>query len=394
VNSVIAESALENIEAGKFQQLSEDLISIEKVQPAVTMSSIIVEEDDALKVVAKSESADDELDAGTELQVKIAFDRKLPIAKLINVTEGNGNTAQAWNVVTPAINADGKVVAVVASSLLTTDAQEAIASSYQKSFIVLVLSIIVILALLFRHFRLMGYAQLLAKQREVNQTMSDFLSVATHELKAPMTIIKGYLSNVMDGMFGPIDEKVRQQLEVAFAQTDRLNVLVQDLLNVSRIDQGRISYSITSVDSTKTLRMLSDQFKAIAAEKNLELILNLPENVPLVKADEGRMQEVFTNLIDNAIKYTAKGTVTVSQQVNKNFAVTSIKDTGYGMSEESRKRLFQRFYRVKTKDTQNIAGTGLGLWIIKQYITAMGGSIEVESMEGVGSNFIVKLPIA
>ena len=258
----------------------------------------------------------------------------------------------------------------------------------------MIASIIVIFGLLFRHFRLIGYVQLLAKQRELNQTMGDFLSVATHELKAPTSIIKGYLSNVMDGLHGPINDDVRAQLQTSFAQTDRLNSLVQDLLNVSRIEQGRIEYTYSAVDSVKLLSIITENYKVLAKEKGLDIIYQPAQNIPLIHADEGRLQEIFTNLIDNGVKYTATGSVTVTQTATKDSVITSIKDTGFGIGPEEKKRLFQRFYRIKNEHTEKISGTGLGLWIIKQYITSMGGTIEVESMQGAGSNFIVSMKIA
>ena len=104
--------------------------------------------------------------------------------------------------------------------------------------------------------------------------------------------------------------------------------------------------------------------------------------------------EVFANLIDNAIKYTSHGSVTITQRVEKGVVTTNFRDTGFGISPTAKERLFQRFYRVQTSETQGISGTGLGLWIIKQYVLAMNGSIDVETMEGVGSNFIVELPAA
>ncbi len=393
VNAIVAESAKPDIKSEKLDELNAVLQSLEASQPAITDTSIVQERAGKLVVIAQAADTPTKLDASTELQIRIAYERKLPIAKLVNL-QHDGKQVQAWNVATPALGESDEVLAVVSSSILTTDAQEAIDKAFTTSFIVLIASIAVIIALLFRHFRLVGNIQLLAKQREINQTMSDFLSVATHELRAPATIIKGYLSNVMDGTFGPVNEKINDQLETAIGQTERLNALVQDLLNVSRIEQGRIDYTITSVNSTKLLTTILENYKTIAADKSLKLSLEVPEAMPLVKSDEGRLQEVFTNLVDNAIKYTAKGSVVITQRVDRNFVVTTVKDTGFGMSTEARKRLFQRFYRIQNEDTQGISGTGLGLWIIKQYILAMGGTIEVESMEGVGSEFIVSVPIS
>ena len=392
-NSIIAKSSMQLIKDKKYEQLQANLDALESSQPALMQSAVIIDENNNLTMVAHSTSAPEKLTQTAKMVANLVISRKQSIATFIDITDRNSNPAQAWNVMTPVMDDDKNMIAVVSTSLLTVDAQEAINSAYQKSFIVLIISLVLIIGLLFRHFRLVGYIQLLAKQRELNQTMNDFLSVATHELKSPTTIIKGYLSNVMDGDFGPVNPEIGEQITVALSQTDRLNSLVQDLLNVSRVDQGKIQYNITAVDTTKILKMIIENYRPIADEKGLELIFNPVEGLPLVQADEGRVQEVFTNLIDNAIKYTAKGSVTIAQQQKKGVIVTNFHDTGFGISLEAKQRLFQRFYRVKTSQTETIQGTGLGLWIIKQYVEAMKGSIDVETIEDVGSNFIVELPI-
>lgn len=392
-NSIIAQSSLKLLENKQYDVLQNNLDSLEDSQPSLMQSMIIVKDSDALKIVARSSSAPESLNQSEQNSINFAYNNKNPIAFLINTFDRKNNPAQAWSVTTPVLDGNNKVIAIVSSSLLTVDAQEAINSAYQKSFIILVVSIILIMGLLFRHFRLVGYIKLLAKQRELNQTMNDFLSVATHELKSPTSIIKGYLSNVLDGDFGPVEPKIREQIQIAVLQTDRLNALVQDLLNVSRVDQGKIQYNLGTVDTTKILNTIIENYRPIAENKGLQVIYNPDANLPLVYADEGRVQEVFSNLIDNAIKYTPKGSVTITQQINKDRITTNFRDTGLGMSPTAKQRLFQRFYRIKTDKTQGISGTGLGLWIIKQYVVAMNGSIEVETMEGVGSNFIVELPI-
>jgi len=356
-------------------------------------STIIVNENDNLKIIAHSLSAPAELTQTSIRNANLAISRKDSTASFIDTYDRGSNPAKAWLVMTPVLDDNENVIAVVSASTLNSDVQAAIDNAYQRSFIVLAISVVLIIVLLFRYYRLVGYIQLLAKQRELNQMMNDFLSVATHELKAPTTIIKGYLSNVLDGDFGPVDPNVSDQIVVALSQTDRLTSLVQDLLNVSRVDQGKIQYNITSVDTAKVINMIIENYRPMASEKGLELIYNPVENLPMVKADEGRVQEVFTNLIDNAIKYTAKGSVTITQLQKKDVIVTNFRDTGFGISPEAKLRLFQRFYRVKTSQTETISGTGLGLWIIKQYVEAMNGKIDVETMEGVGSNFIVELPV-
>lgn len=389
-NNIIAQYSSKSIRLEQYGNIKTELDSLESSQPALMQSKVIIKKNNDLTTVAHSSSTNSKLNQSEKTQAELVISHKKSIANLINTYDRKTNPAQAWNVMTPVIEGD-EVIAIISANYLTIDAQEAISSAYKQSLIILIISIILIFGLLFRHFKLVGYAQLLARQKELNQTMSDFLSVATHELKSPTSIIKGYLSNVMDGDYGNVEPQVREQIQVALSQTDRLNALVQDLLNVSRVEQGRVEYNIKDVDITKIINLIIENYRPISQSKGLVINYTPDYNIPHVKADESRLQEIFTNLIDNAIKYTEKGSVTISHQVKKGRLVTNVHDTGLGMSPSARKRLFQRFYRVKTEKTQYISGTGLGLWIIKQYIEAMGGYIDVESIEGVGSNFIVEL---
>lgn len=343
-------------------------------------------------IIAKSASVSADMTASDQIQIKLVYSKKNSVARLIGTSSG-GDSTQAWSIASPILDSNNSVLAVISSNILINDAQKTIDTVLQKSFLVTLISIIVIVALLSRHFRLVGYIQLLAKQKELNQTMSDFLSVATHELKAPTTIIKGYIANVIDETFGSVTPEIKEQLNVALSQTDRLNNLVQDLLSVSRVEQGRIEYNIEPVDSTSILNVIVSNYEPIAKAKGLDVTFDRRIDIPAIKADAGRVQEIFTNLVDNAIKYTPTGSVAVSQYVDGNNVVTTIKDTGLGMSAESQKRLFQRFYRIKTDRTKEISGTGLGLWIIKQYVIAMGGTVSVDSTEGFGSEFIVTFQI-
>jgi signal transduction histidine kinase len=145
------------------------------------------------------------------------------------------------------------------------------------------------------------------------------------------------------------------------------------------------------VDATAIIEMLVKQYENIASEKGITVVYEKPAQPIMMFADAGRVQEIMTNLIDNAVKYSMSGTVTVHHAEKGKLVATKIRDTGIGMTAEERSRLFQRFYRIKNDQTKSISGTGLGLWIIKQYIEKMGGSIEVDSLPGVGTEFTVWL---
>ena len=392
LNTILAAALEQQIIKSDTTGLVTTLNAVEKAEPDVSALQVVKINTGDPIIIAHTDSAPSELNDSAKIQAKVVYERKQPVARLV-ATNSEGKTVQAWSVATPIIGSNNTVVAIVFSSVATAAAQAAIDSAFLQAFIVLLVSIIIIIVLLFRHFRLVGYIQLLAKQKELNQTMSDFLSVATHELKAPTTIMKGYIANVIDGTFGPISNDIKEQLTVALGQTDRLNSLVQDLLNVSRVEQGRVEYKYEPVDTTAVINTIVHNYAPIAREKGLELVFEPRTDIPAAKSDAGRVQEIFTNLIDNAVKYTPSGNVTVFQTNDGTMVKTTVNDTGLGMSKDAQKRLFQRFYRVKTEQTKNISGTGLGLWIIKQYIESMGGTITVASSEGQGTSFEVCLPI-
>lgn len=392
LNAVIAESMREVIVEGDTQAITAKITALKSERPELARLMISEIKNGELVVLAKTDDNPEKLSSSTEFQQKIAYDKKASIAKLTTINTNTGSQ-QAWEVSTPLLSQDDRTtIAVVSSSVLTTDSDELIANVLQTSLFVLAGTIIIIVVLLLRHVRLLSYGQLLAKQKEINQTMGDFLSVATHELKAPMSIIKGYISNVVEDTQPPLNESAKEQLGIALAQTDRLNGLVQDLLNVSRIEQGRVSYNLQPVVIDEVLSPIVKNYQVMANEKNIDISYE-PNTALVVYADAGRVQEIFTNLIDNAIKYSLKGSVAITQRADSKHVVIAVRDTGIGIGPEERKRLFQRFYRIKNDETKDISGTGLGLWIIKQYVEAMSGTIEVDSMTGSGSEFTVSLPI-
>jgi two-component system phosphate regulon sensor histidine kinase PhoR len=208
-----------------------------------------------------------------------------------------------------------------------------------------------------------------------------------------MTVIKGNISSIEEGDFGEVNPEVMTQLNTVEQQTDRLNHLVNDLLNVSRIEQGKITYTLETVDLSKTIGDIVSFYHEKSTSKGITIHYDLTTPVNVV-VDAGRAQEIFTNLIDNAVKYTVEAQdVFITHEVIKNMLVTRVRDSGIGIDADEQKRLFQRFYRIQNEKTQGIGGTGLGLWIIKKYIDAMDGKIEVSSMKGTGTEFAVYLPL-
>lgn len=353
--------------------------------PEINRLIVSVPQGGGFQIIASSESGRAGQNDDT-IQTKLAAAHAQPLASL--VARGEAGTRE-WMVATPVIDKSGRLIAITTMNVSLAAADALMSETLRTSNIILAVILIVTILLLLNHFRLVQYAELFRKQKELDQMKDDFISIATHELKAPMSVIKGYISMALEEKPA---KTVTEMLTTAFEQTNRLGRLVNDLLDVSRIEQGKTKYQLSAVDLGGVIKPLITVYGVKAQEKNLKLEYQPPEGLPAATADVDRVSEIFTNLIDNAIKYSKTGTVTVSHQVTEKTIATTISDTGIGMTPDEQSKLFQRFYRARNADTAEISGTGLGLWIIRQYAEKMGGSITVESQQGQGSQFTVTLP--
>jgi signal transduction histidine kinase len=233
--------------------------------------------------------------------------------------------------------------------------------------------------------------------RELDTLKSEFVSIASHQLRSPITAIRGYTSMLLDGSFGTISEKLLLPIQRIEESSRFMALSVDDFLNVSRIESGSMKYDTAIFSLSKTTSSLVDDLRAAAVKRGLILTFkNEASTDVLVKADEGKVRQVLQNVIDNAMKYTPKGSVTVTlcTDLDKKRSVVAVVDTGVGMSKETLNDLFGKFVRAKTANTVNVYGTGLGLYIARKMIMAMGGSLKASSKgEGYGSTFVMELPL-
>lgn len=231
--------------------------------------------------------------------------------------------------------------------------------------------------------------------KENEELRDEFVFIAAHQLRAPVSVIRGYLSMILAGEFGSLNKETREALNTSRQLNERLVKLVEDLLEVARGEAGKMQIEVESTSIQENVMAIIKEFKEQAAKKGVELVYHKPEADIKVLADPYKLKEVLSNLVDNAIQYTlGKEMVIVSHQVKDRSLVIHVKDQGIGISEKDIKKLFTKFFRAETKQTQDIAGTGLGLFICKQIIERMGGRIWVESELGKGSTFSFSLPLA
>lgn len=261
----------------------------------------------------------------------------------------------------------------------------------RNAYIVLAGIIFLIIILLGRQARIIDYASLYARLKEVDGMKDDFVSMAAHELRSPLTIIRGYVEMLGEGAGMP--EESKENLRRIDQAALQLNSLVGDILDVSKLQEGRMSFRFASVDISSEIVQVVDSFKRPALDKGLGLFYD-PASLPPISVDSDRLRQVLINLVGNAIKYTPHGEVRVVASADAANVTIRVSDTGMGISSEDQKKLFQKFFRVKNEETQAITGTGLGLWITTQIVKAMKGTISVESIKGKGTDFIVTFPIA
>ena len=229
-------------------------------------------------------------------------------------------------------------------------------------------------------------------ERDLELMKLDFVSMAAHELRTPITAIRGYLGLILEEK-SLMSEKGCESVERAQSSTKQLVGLVSNLLNVSKIENGKLNMIFTKLDWAKAVSSAIGDHKFTADENNIKLSYDGPEDNVWIMADEIAIKEVINNLIANSIHYTAKdGAVVVSMIVQDNEVITHVQDNGIGISPYGMKHLFTKFYRVKGGIASGSGGTGLGLYISKSVVELHNGRIWVESEEGKGSDFAFSLP--
>jgi signal transduction histidine kinase len=229
--------------------------------------------------------------------------------------------------------------------------------------------------------------------RELDEMKSNFVHHVSHELRAPLSAIKQQHSVILDGLAGELKDKQRELINRAQDKIQGLLDMINDLLDVARIESGHGAQQQVPMNLADILAQTVTLMGPRAEEQGLALQLELSPELPLVQADGRSMEEVFTNLISNAINYTPDGgAVTVSTIPHPEYLEIRVSDTGVGIEAEEVSKIFDKFYRVKHPETRQVIGTGLGLSIVKGIIEAHRGSVEVESEPGVGTTFRVLLP--
>ncbi len=231
----------------------------------------------------------------------------------------------------------------------------------------------------------------------LDEMKSDFLSIVSHELRTPLTAISGYLKLLARGEPGPVNDTQKEYLQTVLRNSDRLNHLVNDLLDLSRLESGGIQLKYAHIDAGTLLEQSARGLRSLAEKKKVQLVVLKPSPPFLFEADEARMEQALVNLLGNSVKFTpAKGRVEIGARLEDRngttWAVLWIHDNGVGIPQESLQRIFDKFYQAENSSTRKAGGTGLGLAITQQLVEAHGGTIQVESRESQGSMFWISVP--
>ncbi len=233
------------------------------------------------------------------------------------------------------------------------------------------------------------------RAHHLEEVKSDFISIVSHELRTPLSAIKGFLSMTLNKDFGPLNDRQFHYLLRVYQSNQRMIELVEDLLDASRLDDGRIKLTPKPTTVETLISEIVTELASKGFERQITLKVNRLRKLPLVLADEARLRQILTNLIDNAIKYSLpKSEVLIDFKIQGDELIISVRDFGVGITPSQIDRIFQKFGRIYNPMSIQAGGSGLGLYIVKNLVEAHGGRIWVTSREGRGSKFSFSLPIA
>lgn len=364
----------------KWGEINEDTKDLE----------ILLFEEGSFRKIASMNSYDDVDRVENNYNYLLSWNANNPVAQKI-FKDGKAY----WSVVMPLKDNQGNNFALLSMNLSADVISTKLVTILAKSYWVLLLSVVLIVLLLLVNSRLFEYSILYNKIKEVDKMKDEFISMASHELRTPVTVIKGYAQMMMEESKElNLKKEGVEYLSIINTSTERLGNLIEDLLNVSRIEQGRFKVELKEINVQAIIEETIKEISVQAKEKNLILNFEVKENtIDLISADKDKLKQALINVIGNSIKYTNKGSVDVKIYNKDNNLIINIKDTGIGMSAKEREHLFEKFYRIKNKKTQDVIGTGLGLWITKQIIEIMKGNIFIDSIEEVGTQVTIEFPL-
>lgn len=391
-NALLAESILGNFISElvlKPEILAEKIKKVSNENPEINKIWIAVSEGEKFKIIASKNKEE----IGIEIKgrvVNLAWSENQALAY-----QSSENGKRFWEVVKPIQDAEGKKIGIIGIAISLSQTDDLVRKTVFKSYLIATIAIILALFLIIHHTQLFGYVTLSKQLQKLDKMKDDFIRMAIHEIQSPIVNLRNYTQALKEEMGDRLSDIQREYVSRIVTSATRLTSLISDMLEVSRIEQGRTSLVAEKVSPRETIKEVVAELRQKAEDKGLKIVFEDAPDIFFISANSNRLKETFYNLIDNAIKYTIKGKVGVKIKIDQSRrkCYISVEDTGLGISAEAQKQLFEKFYRVKTKETADISGTGLGLWISKALTEKMGGEIFIESIEGTGSRFTISFPL-
>jgi len=294
------------------------------------------------------------------------------------------------------VGEDGEVYALAAADFSINRTLDMIAAGVYQSYLIMGVIMILSLFLIVQHTRLFSYVGLSKDLQQKNTAKDNFIRMATHELRAPVTVLTGYTDLLKEDLAGTVDADQQKYIDRMVLSVKNLSDLMADILEVSHLEQGRTDFEPEIIAPDIVVKEIVDGLAAKAEQKGLKLSFDAKGFSHKIRVNPVCFKRIVTNLVENSIKYTPAGkvAVTVAAQTAKKRCAVTIQDTGFGISAEGQAHLFEQFYRVKTQENAEIPGTGLGLWMSREMARKMGGDIMLESIEKMGSKFFIFFPLA
>jgi signal transduction histidine kinase len=375
------------LEESSRSKIDSSVMNLMEANPTILNFTFYIKEGDQFKVFTSSDKSRE-----GEYIKEIPFAAQLALNDTKNsYTLELQNPDERLYQTFRSLTRDDRVVGLIETTQTLSHADLMVEENIRKGLIVFTIILLFIMFLFFRHSKIIDYTTLYEELRKIDQLKDDFISMASHELKTPLTAIRGYSEYITEAK--EIPEEYKEYSRRIDISSKQLAILVEDMLDVSRIQQGRMQFEMKKILMPDFVKNILPDFEALAKEKSLKISFEQEGlKFPFIVADEIRLRQVFVNIVGNAIKYTKEGEVKIKLSNDADILQIRISDTGLGMSEEEKKHLFEKFYRIRNEETKDIKGTGLGLWITKELIEKMNGTISIESIKGVGTHIIVRFP--
>ncbi|OCC14472.1 diguanylate cyclase/phosphodiesterase (GGDEF & EAL domains) with PAS/PAC sensor(s) [Dissulfuribacter thermophilus] len=232
-----------------------------------------------------------------------------------------------------------------------------------------------------------------ARLKELDRLKSEFIATMSHELRTPLNSIIGFVGMILKGMSGKINEDQKKQLTVVYRSAKHLLMLINDILDVSRIESGKMEIVVDKIDIKDIVRQVEGTLSQAISQKGLRLIKDIPEEIPEVSSDPKRIFQILLNLVNNAVKFTDEGEIRITCRFDDSSLEIGVADTGIGIKKEDIDHIFEPFHQVDAGIRRKFEGSGLGLFLCKKLVTLLGGEIWAESEYGKGSKFTFTIPI-